>query len=381
MIPVHAIGPGSGAARSRAVRIRRTALVVVLALAAAALGAAVYTVARVPAGKAPAAATGGGSGAAGRPPTVPATAPVAPTTTPTTVPSLAGVPLGIYAGPGAAAGAEAVNRAVGGRISYAMDFLPQTSWTALTDPTWLAAAWAGSPFDLVLGVPMLPDHGASLAQGAQGAYDAEFTLLAQRLVSEGLGGAVLLVGWQPGDTGTPWYVGSDAAARWYVQYWDRIAAAMKAVPGAAFVFEWDPGDSGSSQVPPASMYPGNAAVDVVATDAFDVVPRGVPQTRQWASVLGRTGGPTWAATFAARHHRLLALAMWGVVPAVAGGGGDAPDFVSDVLAWAAEQGVAMCVLWDYGSWAISGGTFPASYAGLVAAVGPGANAGSGAAPT
>jgi hypothetical protein len=381
VIPLHAIGPGNGATRSRADRIRRIALLVVLALAAVALGAAVYTVARVPAGRAPAAGTGSGGGGAGRSPSVPSTAPVAPTTTPTTAPSLTGVPLGIYAGPGAAPGAEAVNQALGGRISYAMDFLPQTSWTALTDPTWLAAAWGGSPFDLVLGVPMLPNHGASLAQGAQGAYDAEFTLLAQRLVSDGLGGAVLLVGWQPADTGTPWYVGTDAAAVLYVQYWDRIAAAMKAVPGATFVFEWDPGDSGTSPVRPASMYPGNAAVDVVGTDAFDVVPHGVPQAKQWASVFGRSGGPTWAATFAAQHHRLLALAMWGVVPAAAGGGGDAPAFVSDVLAWAAEQGVAMCVLWDYGTWAISGGTFPASYAGLVAAVGPGANAGSGAAPT
>jgi hypothetical protein len=365
---------GSG----RSGRVRRTATVLVLVLAAAALGAAVYTVVGAGSGPVTAAGSGGGRGASHGTPTVPATtpapAPAAPTTTPTTSPSLADVPLGIYAGPGAAAGAEAVDDALGGRVSYAMDFLPQTSWTDLTDPTWLASSWAGSPFDLVLGVPMLPDQGATLAQGAQGAYDAEFTQLAQRLVADGLGGADLLVGWQPDDAGTPWYVDSAAAATWYVQYWDRIAAAMKAVPGASFVFEWDPGDSGSSPVRPAAMYPGNAAVDVVGTDAFDTMSHTLPQTQQWANALGRTGGPTWAAAFASQHHRLLAVAMWGVVPAAAGGGGDTPAFVSGVLDWAAGQGVAMCVLWDYGSWAISDGSFPSAYSGLVAAVGPGANA-------
>lgn len=380
--------PLRAVAADRAARIRRAAMVLVLALAAAALGGAVYAVVGTGSQQVPAAGSGRGSGGSHSSPTVPATAPAAPaatpaapTTTPTTSPSLAGVPLGIYAGPGAAAGAEAVDDALGGRISYAMDFLPQTSWTALTDPTWLAASWAGSPFDLVLGVPMLPDRGATLAQGAAGAYDAEFTLLAQRLVAAGLGGADLLVGWQPDDGGTPWYVDSAAAAGWYVQYWDRIAAAMKAVPGASFVFEWDPGDSGSSPVRPAAMYPGNGAVDVVGTDAFDTMPHTLSQTKQWADVLDRTGGPTWAAVFAAQHHRLLAVAMWGVVPTSAGGGGDAPAFVSGVLDWAAGQGVAMCVLWDYGSWAISGGSFPSAYSSLVAAVGPGANAGSGGSPS
>ncbi len=369
-----------GAATARAPRVRRVAMASVLALAAAALGGAVYSVTAVGSRSVPVAGSGGSPGGHSSP-SVPATTPASPTTPPTTSPSLADVPLGIYAGPGAATGAEAVNDALGGRISYAMDFLPQTSWTALTDPAWLAASWAGSPFDLVLGVPMLPNHGATLAQGAEGAYDGEFTLLAQRLVAAGLGGADLLVGWQPDDAGTPWYVGTAAAAGWYVAYWDRIAAAMRAVPGASFVFEWDPGDAGSSPVRPAAMYPGNAAVDVVGTDAFDTTSPTTPQGEQWAHVLDRTGGPTWAATFAAQHHRLLAVAMWGVVPAAAGGGGDAPAFVTGLLDWAAGQGVTMCVLWDYGSWSISGGSFPAAYSALVAAVGPGAHAGSGSSPS
>ena len=216
---------------------------------------------------------------------------------------------------------------------------------------------------------MLPDHGATLAKGAAGDYDAEFTLLAQRLVADGLGASTLLLGSQPDDDTTPWYVRSVTAAGWYAAYWDRIEAAMSAVPGTSFTFEWDPGDSGTSPVPPSAMYPGDAAVDMIGTDAFDEVPAGVPASQQWGGVLGRADGPTWTATFAREHHKPLAVAMWGVVPTADGGGGDSAAYVTDVLAWAAGQGVACCVLWDYGDWAVGGGGFPAAYAALVTAVG------------
>lgn len=230
---------------------------------------------------------------------------------------------------------------------------------------------------MVLGVPMLPDAGASLAQGAAGAYDAQFTLLAQRLVAGGLGGAVLFVGWQPGDADTPWFVQSDAAAADYVAYWDRIAAAMSSVPGADFTFEWDPGSSGSSPVPPTKMYPGDGVVDIVGTDAFDVVPATVPKDQQWARIRDHAYGPAWAATFAAEHHKRLAVAMWGLVPTAAGGGGDSPEFVRGLLTWASGVGAAFSVLWDSGSSTLTGGAFPAAYAALVAAVGPAADAGPG----
>lgn len=275
-------------------------------------------------------------------------------------------PLGIYAGPGAAATAEAVDQELGGKVSYALDFLSGQTWTTLTNPTWLASSWSGSPFDLVIAVPMLPASGATLAQGAQGDYDGEFSLLAQRLVAGGLENAVLMVGWQPDDDGRSWYVATPAEASQYVAYWDDIESTMSAVPGAKFEFEWDPGDSGTSPVSPAAMYPGDAAVTVVGTDAFDLVPRSVAQDQQWTDVLDRPYGPGWAAGFADAHGKQLALAMWGTVPTADGGGGDAPGYVEKALRWAAGAHAAMSVLWDYGTWAVTGGHFPAADAQLQA---------------
>lgn len=277
-------------------------------------------------------------------------------------------PLGIYVGPGNASAAEAVASQLGGRVPYAMDFLPQTSWAALTSPTWLAAHWHGSPFDLVIGVPMLPASGGTLAQGASGSFDPEFQVLAQRLVQDGLGDAILMLGYQPDDSGTPWFVASKADATDYVRYWDAIRSTMDAVAGANFLFEWDAGDGGTSPLSPAAMYPGNTAVDMVATDAFDLVGSDPATGGHWSSVLHERFGPAWMATFAASHHKPMALAMWGEVTSSVGGAGDAPAYVSQLLSWAASERLAMCVLWDYQGMTLTGGAFPGADAALRKAV-------------
>lgn len=273
-------------------------------------------------------------------------------------------PLGVYTGPCDVGDAEAAAQQLGGRIPYALDFLQRTSWAALTSPTWLAQCWRGSPFHMVIGVPMLPTGGGTLAQGAAGAFDAEFALLARRLVADGLANAILMVGYQPDDSNTPWYVGSAVAAEEYVRFWDAIRSTMAAVPGADFLFEWDSGDAGTSPESPAAMYPGNRAVDIVATDAFDFVADDPATAGHWSTVLAERYGPAWMASFAAAHHKPMAIAMWGEVPAAQGGAGDSARYVSQMLHWAAEQHVAMCMLWDYQAMALTGGSFPLADAAL-----------------
>jgi hypothetical protein len=296
------------------------------------------------------------------------------TTTPTTAPPPA-FQLGVYVGPGDAAQARAVDQGLGGKVTYVLDFLPKVTWASMTDIAWLTRDWAHQPFRLVLGVPMLPEAGGTLRAGAAGDYDAHFTTLADELVSAGLGDAVLMIGWQPDDRGSPWYVSNAAAARAYVRYWDRIRSAMASVPGAAFTFEWDAGDGGTSPVSPAAMYPGDAAVDVVATDAFDTMPPGSPRRSQWSDVLSENDGPAWMLQFARARHKPMAIAMFGEIPRSASGSGDDPTFLTGVLEWAAAGGVEDGVLWDYKSWAITGGGFPAADAALQKDVAAGVVAG------
>lgn len=283
--------------------------------------------------------------------------------------------LGLYTGPGAATLAQSVNSDIGGKVTYALDFQPASTWTALSDPSWLTGSWASAPFHMVVAVPMLPSSGGTLAQGATGAYDGAFTLLAQHLVSGGLGGAVLMVGWQPESSQNPWHVTSSAQATLYVAFWDHIHAAMAAVPGSHFQFEWDAGEPGT-QLTPAKLYPGNQAVDIVAEDAFDVGLGSAAPQDQWTTLADRPYGPSWAASFAARHGKQFALGMCGLVPVVNGGAGDNPTFLTAALEWARAAHATMVLLWDYASWSVTGGAFPQADAALVHAVDQGIVGGS-----
>jgi len=276
--------------------------------------------------------------------------------------------LGAYVGPASLETARAVDRQLGWRVTYVLDFLPKVTWASMLDITWLVKAWAGSGFHVVLGVPMLPSGGATLEQGAAGAYDGQFTELATKLVEGGLADATLMVGWQPDDPGNTWYVSSAAAAREYVGYWRRIHAAMESVPGSRFTFEWDAGDAGTSPVSPPAMYPGNAVVDLVATDAFDTAAPGSAPASQWPGVLDEPYGPAWMRSFALAHHEPMAIAMAAEVPRDAHGSGDDPTYLAGLLSWAASSHLRYCMLWDYGPSTLTGGGFPESLAVLQRAI-------------
>jgi len=267
------------------------------------------------------------------------------------------VPLGVYAGPGLVAAASAFRAEVGTSVPYAFDYLDGTSWQTIAEPTWFLQRWDGSGFKMIWGVPMLPSiGGATMAAGAAGQYNRYFSQLAQLLVADGQGSSLIALGWDPNDASVPWAVTNPAAARLYVAYWRQVVTAMRLVPGQQFLFVWD--DAAGSGVAPSAAYPGDAYVDLVATDAFDV---GLGLTNpSWSELAMSAYGPDWFATFAAQHHKPLMVAKWGVVPTSASGGGDDPSFVRQFLTWAAQNHLFAAVVWDDGSWAIAGGSFPRS---------------------
>jgi hypothetical protein len=279
---------------------------------------------------------------------------------------------GVYAGPDAVAAAQSFAVTMGASITYALDFLPSSSWGSIGDPEWTISRWQGSPFHMIFGVPMLPDTGASLAIGATGAYDLTFASLATHLVSAGEGNAVLMIGWDPLQPGPAWQVQGAAEAADYVDYWRHIVTSVRAVPGAHFTFEWDGGSPFGSTLAPSTVYPGDAYVNLIATNAFDQVTSPTAGPR-WDAVAQDTNGPDWFADFAADHHKPLVIGEWGLEPTTApGGGGDDTSFVQDLMRWCATNRVALVVTWDYGTWSVTSGSFPsaaATFAHALTAVG------------
>ena len=174
-------------------------------------------------------------------------------------PARAATQLGVYAGGGNPAGVAAFGEWLDRPPGFSLEYLPWAVWSDVAEPTWLLDQWEGTPYVLVLSVPMLTSDGATLAEGAAGDYDDHFARLAENLVIRGLGGSVIRPGWEFNYDWFPWYAGADPAS--FVMYWQRIVNAMRGVDGAAFTFDWSPNLGGSVEL--ETVYPGDDYVDTI----------------------------------------------------------------------------------------------------------------------
>ena len=292
-----------------------------------------------------------------RPPPTTTTTSVPPTTTTTTsVPpseSRAASVLGDYAGP-ASASLITTNAVVGHQVRYAMDFLDGTSWATISDPSWLLSQWQGKGYQMIWGVPILPNSGASLDVGATGAYNQYFEALSAALVAGGQGSSVIRLGWEFNGGWFPWAANGHAAS--FVAYWRQIVDSMRSIPGANFKFEWNPtrGDLGVGDL--ASYYPGDAYVDIVGLDVYDVEWASYPgAVAEWQKMLTQSYGLNWLASFGAAHGKPLAIPEWGLgwtdLPVGSGGvgGGDNAYFVQQMANWVNSNNVVNVIAWQYGS--------------------------------
>jgi hypothetical protein len=281
----------------------------------------------------------------------------------TTVAQDSPVPLGAYGGPGGASTVASLAGTTGARITYALDYFDDTSWQTLDDPAWIVSQWAHTDYTMIWGVPMLPSSGASLAEGATGAYDGQFAQLARFLVAQGQGSSTLMLGFDPDQQSNPWSASTPTEASAYVAYWRQIVTTMRAVPGAGFQFTWNL--VGSGTIPLESLYPGDGYVDTVATGVVDQTTASVPPGGRWTAIGDAAVGAQWFASFATLHHKGFSIISFILVPATTpGGGGDDPSFVQQFLAWASAVHASSAVVWDFGPSSISSGGFPASLAAL-----------------
>jgi hypothetical protein len=288
-----------------------------------------------------------------------------------------GLAQGAFYSPSTPAGMAAFAQQTGTSPTVAGAYLPGSEgWTGLDGSggslNWLSA-FAGTGYTLSLGVPIIPTDSSgnvqgSLAQGATGAYNWYFIVLAQTLVADGLSTAYLRLGWEFDGSWTNWAATTPSAEASFASYFQQIVTAMRSVPGEQFRFEWNP-DAGAftqSGYSVAAAYPGNAYVDVIGLDAYD---------QSWATPMTPTNA--WsqtmlpalqaAAQFAASNGKPLAFGEWGL--AIRGDGhglGDDPYFVNQMVSWMRSNDVAYESYFDSNSDGtnslITGGSFPNSLA-------------------
>ena len=295
---------------------------------------------------------GGGS------PGVPSGSPTAQTVTQSPAPTsrTSGVTACAGAGPGAVGVFRATDPAetakyeawLGCRVDVAIDFSARATWADIATPTYLYRAWDGQDRRLALGVAMLPDEEeSSMAAGAAGEYDQYFTTLAEGLVEHGEADAILRLGWEFNLEESRWFTRDTES---FKTYWRRIATAMNAVGGSAFVFDWNP-NNGRNPVDATAYYPGDDVVDVVGVDAYDVSGDAYPypsvcnaecrtttQRKAWDdSIFGGERGLRYWRDFAIEHDKPLSVPEWGLWQRPDGiGGGDNVSYIQRMHAFLVE---------------------------------------------
>ena len=253
------------------------------------------------------------------------------------------------------------------RVDCASVYDGSANWAGWVDP-WFAgyqsnpdinfAQWVqNSPVtdrrQLIISQPLIPSGLAGtnwLAQGAAGDFTTYATQFAQNLIAAGEGDAVIRLSWEMNGTWNADSIGNTPTtdAEW-VSFWRQTVFAMRAVPGAHFVFDWCP-NNGYRNIPLANYYPGDDVVDVIGDDFYDTgVPAGTTNRFAYLSTLG--GGLNTIIAFAKGHGKPLSIPEWGIEPVntTDGAGGDDPGYIQGLASVIATNDVAFATyFYNYG---------------------------------
>jgi hypothetical protein len=260
------------------------------------------------------------------------------------------VPLGAFLG----SDAEGV-RAVDGfaaalRVNPTVGhaYLPGHHWDDIEGSDWVLDPWtawrrAAGDRMLVLNVPMLTPNEPPMAdnrvrellrQGAGGADDHHFRTLAQRLVARGGADTVIVLGWEMNGTTYSSRCEPDPLA--WRQYWQRIVAVMRSVPGQRFRFDFTAA-RGPQAIEWTRCYPGDNVVDVIGMDSYDQHPGAT-----FADFVYQPYGLRAHAEFAAKHRKPISYPEWGLYDY-----GDNASYVRAMYHWISTHNVAYQTITDY----------------------------------
>ncbi|MDQ2968350.1 MAG: hypothetical protein M3R37_08550, partial [Actinomycetota bacterium] len=257
--------------------------------------------------------------------------------------------IGVYRGAASPGEVGAFGTWLGRAPTYAQDFLAGGSWSSIESPDWWLNGWQSSPYAVEYSVPIIPDTGGTLQEGATGAYNSHFQKLAQTLVAHGQGNAILRLGWEFNGSWYKWFAGSDPAS--FAAYWRQIVTTMRAVsPGLRF--DWCPtlgaNNMWSTGVEPA--YPGDAYVDYIGTDVYDQswATNGSDPAVRWNDFLTQQNGLNWVSSFASAHGKPIAIPEWGLsIRSDGHGGGDNAYFIQHMYDWINAHNVAYQMYFEF----------------------------------
>jgi hypothetical protein len=264
-------------------------------------------------------------------------------------------------------------------------------WSTWSDPwpftqssygwtTWLAAS---PSHQVVLGQQLIPNSLCTSVCSdpltwesacASGAYDSYAAQLGENLVAEGAANTVIRLGKEfNGSWENDWIGSTTEEQQDWAQCFDNEVSAMRAVPGAHFLFDWNPAacDGGYSL---ADAYPGNAYVDIIGIDDYDLdctdlkTVAGVsPEGWNLFENAGGSGSAASIIAFAESQNKPISFPEWGEDS----GYGDDPTFINDMSSVIKSDSTAYESYFDCNCDSITplGSSIPASTSAYTAAFG------------
>ena len=220
-------------------------------------------------------------------------------------------------------------------LDIAEVWLNRSTWASITDPAWLYPRWRGSPYTLVVTVPMLPTDvpRVSIQACAKGAYNAHWRRFGRVISSYGLGSSIIRLGWEFNGKWYPW-AATDPKA-WARCYRQAVTSAWSTAPQLRWDWNANRGVS-SALADPTRAYPGNDYVSMIGVDSYDQWPS-VARAGGWQKQLNGKQGLNYWLAFAKAHGKKLSVPEWGSMRYGRSAGRDDPQYIRDMRAFFAAN--------------------------------------------
>lgn len=220
-------------------------------------------------------------------------------------------------------------------VDGVVSFMSRNSWSTMQ---WAPARVAGSI--LHWSTPPFPDgSGITNAQIAAGTYDAQITAVARAWMAAGwnTNKTIIRPAWECNGDWFAWSWDKGGVAN-YIAMFRRWVTLCRNAGLTNILWDWNL-NKGASAINAntvwTSAYPGDAYVDIVSLDPYDMWNPTYSDANWSGEINGRNPGLNVMATFCRSHGKQIGIPEWGLQhsSSAGGGGNDNPVYISHMLEW------------------------------------------------
>ena len=255
---------------------------------------------------------------------------------------LSGLPWtsGVYARGQGVAGVKNFGDWRGADVDVVIDWGARQSWDDVINPKFLFTTWKNTPYTKVIAIAPVPegDSSATMAGCAAGSYNDKWRQFGANFKAAGMDDqTVIRLGWEfNGD----WYKWQASDPDQFAECWRQIVSSAEST-APALLWDWNVNrGKGASVTDARQAYPGDAYVDIVGVDAYDMWP-GATNASSWAEQYSGPYGLKFWSDFARTHGKKFSVPEWAVYPGPSSegaNGGDNAFYVEKMHAFFKSQG-------------------------------------------